>query len=142
MFGFILGILAGHGYKPQQIVWTVLVTLLVFFLIFWRRLRIVGYSVESNPDKIKPIGFVFLFDRLVPAYHLREENYHIAHYFVRPRKVDSHATKTLRFFGRDLPVVEASDNDRERAERYLDILKFSGFVFAIFIAAAVSRLVR
>jgi hypothetical protein len=99
--------------------------------------------IQTTADRLDrtrhPAGF---FSDILAAYHLREENYHIAHYFVRPRKVDSHATKTLRFFGRDLPVVEASDNDRERAERYLDILKFSGFVFAIFIAAAVSRLVR
>lgn len=146
LFGLVLWGLANHGYEPQQIVWAVLLTLFVFSLLFVFCFRIVGYSSEKAPDKVKIMTPIFLFDRMLPTYHLREDHYHIAHYFLLfklhdSRKVDG-TTQMLPFLGLKIPVLQASDEELERAERWLDVLKFLGLVFAIFIAAAIARMVR
>lgn len=139
----LLWLLADHGYRPERIGWFVLGTLLFFMLTlfpFW--LGIIGYAVESRPDKVKPIGLVFLFDRLLPAYRLREENYRIAHYFVAPREGENRKCAVLSYRYWDWLVVEANERESERADKWLDILRFLGLVFTIFIIAAISKLAR
>lgn len=139
----VLGILADHGYRPERIGWFVLITLLFFMLTlfpFW--LGIVGYSVESRPDKVKPVGLVFLFDRLLPAYRLREENYKIAHYYVLPKKGENRNCAVLSFRQWSWIVTEANERETEQAEKWLDVLRFLGLVFTIFIIAAISKLAR
>lgn len=139
----VLWRLADHGYRPERIGWFVLGTLLIFMLMlfpFW--LGIVGYSVKSRPDKVKLIGLVFLFDRLLPAYRLREENYEVAHYYVLPKKGESRNCAMLNFRQFSWIVAEANERETERAQKWLDVLRFLGLVFTIFIIAAISRLVR
>lgn len=139
----VLGILADHGYRPERIGWFVLLTLLVFMLaLFPLWLGIVGYSVKSRPDKIKLIGLVFLFDRLLPAYRLREENYEIAHYYVLPKKGENRNCAMLNFRQFSWIVAEANERETERVQKWLDVLRFLGLVFTIFIIAAISKLVR
>ena len=139
----LLGILADHGYRPERIGWFVLLTLLVFMLVLFPLwLGIVGYSVKSHPDKIKLIGLVFLFDRLLPAYRLREENYEIAHYYVLPKKGENRNCALLNYRQFSWIVAEANERETERAQKWLDVLRFLGLAFTIFIIAAISKLVR
>ena len=138
----LLALLAEHGYKPQRIGWYVLGTVVGFWILFRYGFKILGYSTEGDAENIRPLGFIFLFDRLLPAYKIREENYKLERFYVATGKTGTEGTKTVRCFGRDCKVVEASQHEHDRAERYLDSLKFLGLVFAIFIVAAVSRLVH
>jgi hypothetical protein len=112
----------------------------MFIFPYW--LGVIGYSVESSENKIRPISILFIFDRLLPAYRIREENYKIARYYVASRATDVRPTSVVRHFGKDWVVAEATEQERERIERYLDLLKFSGLVFTIFIIAAISKLAR
>jgi hypothetical protein len=139
----MLWLLADHGYRPERIGWFVMGTLLFFMLAlfpFW--LGIVGYSVKGRPDKVNPVGLVFLFDRLLPAYRLREENYEIAHYYVLPKKGDNRNCAVLNYHQLSWIVAEANERETERAEKWLDVLKFLGLVFTIFIIAAIGKLAR
>jgi len=139
----ILWLLADHGYRPERIGWFVFGTLLFFMLtLFPLWLGIVGYAVKSRPDKVKPIGLVFLFDRLLPAYRLREENYDIAYYYVLPKKGENRNCAIMNYRQLSWIVAEANERETERAEKWLDILRFLGLVFTIFIIAAISKLAR
>src|SRR5262245_52591565 len=83
-FDWSLYVLADHGLRPAKVVWSVLATLIVFFALFWLWLGIVGFEPKRKDDPptppapvIWPITFLFLFDRLIAAYQLREEHYGI-----------------------------------------------------------------
>jgi hypothetical protein len=79
MLGFqgALYFLADHGYRPAKALWFVTVTLAAFWIWFLWPLKVVGYTskikastdgaAEAESRKIKPLGFVFLFDRMLPA---------------------------------------------------------------------------
>lgn len=141
-FKLSLSLLAAHGFKPERVVWVSLLTLFAFRLAFRYMLGIVGYSVEEAPNKIKPITTVFMFDRMLPAYRIREEYYKQKQFYVLPPKNDHRARATMRLLGRERRVVEANDREASRAQRALDTLHFLGLVFAIFLVAAIGRLVR
>lgn len=139
----ILWVLADHGYRPERIGWFVLGTLLLFWLgIFPFWLRIVGYSIDGAEKQVRLIGFVFFFDRMLPAYRLREQNYKIKKYYVTPRKGEKRGVGLLSYRNWDFLVGEANETEAARAEWWLDLLRLLGLVFAIFIIAAISRLVR
>jgi hypothetical protein len=142
LFHFILGVLADYGYRPERIVWWVIGTVAFAWLFFRYVLKIVAFSVEGDPEKIRPVGLVFLFDRLLPAYRIREENYKIHHFFSISDKKDDHAEKKVDCISRKFAITESATKAGEWAELSLDILKFVGFVFAIFVVAAISKLVH
>jgi hypothetical protein len=139
---FTLWFLAEHGYKPERVGWFVLLTVVGYWLIFRYFFRIVGYSVEDAPDKIRPVGAIFLFDKMLPAYRIREEHYKQKQFYVVPPSEDGRSTTTMRRFWRDLRVAEADERETKRAEMALAWLRLFGIIFAIFLVAAISRLVR
>jgi len=47
-----------------------------------------------------------------------------------------------RYFGFRRPIIAANDRQRRHAERALDVLRFLGLIFAVFAAAAISKLVH
>ena len=85
--------LADHGYRPAKVLWWVTLTLVAFWLWFIWRLRIVAYSSKSGSStsehppidiqKLKPLGFAFLFDRMLPAYQIDSAHFEIDSYFKR-----------------------------------------------------------
>jgi hypothetical protein len=90
-FDWGLYLLADHGLRPAKVVWSVLVALVAFAALFWLRLGIVGFepkrkepgqSSETPPD-VWPISLLFLFDRLIPLYQIREEHYAISKFYRR-----------------------------------------------------------
>jgi hypothetical protein len=161
LFGTMLGILAGHGYRPQQVGWLVIAVLavaLVYFR-FWARVvafmpadrntsgqLLVGETqgvVNAMPaNAIRPIGFVFLFDRMLPALRIREENYDVRTYYKRADKANDPASVTHAVFSRrKIPLVKADDKDVVRVERCLDIIKGLGYVFAILLVGALNAMI-
>ncbi|MCC3244914.1 hypothetical protein LG047_06200 [Methylocystis sp. WRRC1] len=138
--------LADHGYRPERVIWFVALALLLFWLFIQTVLGIVGYSVDGETDpaaprRIKPISFIFLFDKLVPAYRIREEHSKPLIFYVLPTS-EYEKTYPFRRFLREWSVTEASEKQRRQIELSFDWLRFLGLIFAIFLVAAISRLVR
>jgi hypothetical protein len=88
------------------------------------------------------VGAIFLFDKMLPAYRIREEHYKQKQFYVVPPSEDGRSTTTMRRFWRDLRVAEADERETKRAEMALAWLRLFGIIFAIFLVAAISRLVR
>jgi hypothetical protein len=94
---------------------------------------------------ILPMGILFLFDRLLPAYQIREDHYKIAEFFKRvPRKIKGSEyleTRKMRYLWWDIPVIATSEAERLRVQRSLDVLKIIGLVLAVFLVAAINAIV-
>jgi hypothetical protein len=146
LFGVLLWLVADHGYRPEKVGWFVLGTICVFWLYFWLKLKIVGFAPKEK-DTVLPVGLVFLFDRLLPAYHIREDHYQIGSFYklaggrasTEPKPASGR--KAMRYLRKDMAVVEANDREKEHAHKCLDVLKVIGLVLAIFLVAAINALV-
>src|SRR5262249_45747636 len=122
------------------------------FIFFWVCIGIVGFKPEKK-SKIVPIGILFLFDRLIPLYNIRQEHYQIETFYRRLRRIrrskkhDKMAsargpqTEKISYLWSHFPVVEADDRRVRWAERYLDVMKLVGVGLAVFVAAVVNALV-
>lgn len=84
-FGMLLWFVADHGYRPEKVGWFVVATLVASGAYFWLWVRVVGFKPTKH-NRIRPIGLLFLFDRLLPIYKIREENYDIESFFKRTKK--------------------------------------------------------
>jgi hypothetical protein len=142
--GFLLWALADHGFHPEKVGWYVGGTLLLSAIVFWLCLRMIAFT----PDKktaIRPIGLLFLFDRLLPAYQIRQDHYNIQTYYKWIWNRSNYlpgVVKTLKYFWIGIPVVKADEKDVIRAEICLDVLKVIGLILAIFLVAAINALVN
>jgi hypothetical protein len=158
LLGFQGGLyfLADHGYRPGKVLWWVTLTLVSFWLFFNWHLKVVAYTSKArsppseqpplvNP-KLRPLGFLFLFDRLLPAYQIDTAHYEIENYFKR-MALSGIASGTppppvvrrLLFF--EWPVERVTEQQEiDRIEKSLRVLRTLGLVFAVFLAAAVSAL--
>jgi hypothetical protein len=155
--------LADHGFRPSKALLATLLVLGAFWLWFWFKLRIVGFEPKSEekskehpaqersvavPD-IWPIGPLFLFDRLIPVYRIRDEHYSIARYF-RAAHADEKPARhhpgkppyPMVFFRRNWFVCPVGDEEKARAEKWLVVLRVIGAVLSVFLLAAVNALIR
>jgi hypothetical protein len=132
-----LGWIADFGYRPVRVIWSVIAIIILFWLIFWVGLGIVAFKPEKK-NTVRIIGFTFLFDRLIPVYKIREDNYDISTYYKRGQAVPP---ETVPYFRRSIQIRAANDQEARRAEICLDILKAIGIVLAVFLAAAINALV-
>jgi hypothetical protein len=158
-----LYVLADHGYRPAKVLWWVTLTLIAFWLLFLWPLNVVAYKSKpsqgktdsSSPEaaplpseaRIRPLGFLFLFDRLLPAYQIDSGHYEIESYFKRisisassGRIPPPPVVRRAALF--EWPVEQITDQrEIDRIENWLRFLRILGVVFAIFLAAAVSALI-
>jgi hypothetical protein len=135
--GWALGLIADHGFRPIKVLFPVLVILVGFWALF----RFVFGVVAFLPDKqteLRPIGFTFVFDRLIPIYRLRDENYQIARFYQRGSGPDE---KPSSYFWSKPLCVPASPQRTHYTGICLDILKALGIVLAVFLVAALNALV-
>jgi hypothetical protein len=150
--------LADHGFRPGKVVWWATLTLLVFWLLFLWPLKVIAYAPKTGTTgpaaspaatpKLRPLGFLFLFDRLLPAYQIDAAHYEIESYFKRSAlsKIANATTapilvRRLIFF--NVPVERVTEQGEiDRIESILRLLRILGVVFAVFLAAAVSSLVN
>jgi hypothetical protein len=163
LFRGALYFLADHGYRPGKVIWWVTITLIVFWAMFLLWLRVVAFSptTKTPPDqppsnqqaptpdtvKLRPIGLLFLLDRLLPSYKISSANYDIGSYYKRiPISEVANRTPPPRFVRRALffhfpvePVVDEAEI--ARVNRLLLILRLLGVVFTVFLAAAIGALV-
>ena len=159
LLGFRGGLyfLADHGYRPGKVLWWVTLTLVVFWIWFLWPLKVIAYTSRTgssasaqapvDASRLRPLGFLFLFDRLLPAYQIDSAHYEIESYFKRMpiseiagRTPSSPMVRRLLFF--NWPAQRITDQQEvDRIENSLRVLRVLGVVFAIFLAAAVSALV-
>jgi hypothetical protein len=141
--------------RPAKVVWSILITVVVFALWFWLCLRVVGFEPKredgapptATPD-IWPVGFLFLFDRLLPVYHIRDEHHAISKFY-RPAKrrelkaaSASSAPRPMSVLGYKVLVVPATEAEARRIEKWLVVLRVIGAIFTIFLLAAVASLTK
>jgi hypothetical protein len=142
-------VVADHGYRPEKVGWFVVGTLIGSMAYFWLWARVVGF-MPAKRHTIRPIGLAFLFDRLLPAFRIREEHYDIASFYRRTGKsrwASSHELEnpdiaTLKYLWFRIHVIKAGEKDAQRAEACLDFIKAVGLVLVIFLVAAINALVR
>jgi hypothetical protein len=156
VLGSVLWLIADNGYHPEKVGYFVVLTIVLFGVYFWFILRAVGL-LPKEKHIILPFGIVFLFDRLLPAYQIREDHYNVAEYYLRaPRMAKKHKpdatkpggtttsepeVKTMRYAWLKWPVIAATDDQRLTIERSLDVLKVLGLVLAVFLVAAINAMV-
>jgi len=139
-FGCVLWLLADNGYRPEKVGWFVVGIILFSGLYFWFFIRVIAIQPEGK-NKLLPVGVMFLFDRLLPAYHIREDHYKIARYMKWVTRTQD-VTKEFHYFKVRFRVVEADAKSTERTEKLLGFIKFLGLVLAIFLVAALNALVN
>jgi hypothetical protein len=150
-FQWMLYLLADHGLRPGKVLWSVIITLLVFSGFFWFLLGIIGFepkTKDSPPGVVWPISFLFLFDRLIPAYKIREEHYAIGRVYRRATKAEIKAAASgagappspMRYLGMTFWAWPADDAKLHQAEKWLTVLRVVGTVFAVFLLAAINTL--
>ena len=149
--------LADHGYRPGKVLWWITLTLCVFWALFLWPLKVVAYTSKAKSSTLEPqplagpkvrrIGFLFLFDRMLPAYQIDSAHYEIESYFKRiqisemtSRVPPPPVVRRLFFF--EWPIERITKQQEiDRIENLLVVLRVLGVVFAIFLAAAVSALI-
>jgi len=141
--GYALKLLADSGYRPEKVGWAVLGVMATSAIYFWFLEGVVAIKPEKK-DLLRPIGVTFLFDRLLPAYQIREDHYKIESFMRRAGKGDGTFDGEFRYLWFKLRVVklEPGDKAQQRVELALDFIKFVGLVLAIFLVAALNSLVN
>ena len=149
--------LADHGLRPGKVVWSVGITLLLFLLWFWFILGIVGFEPRSkdkeaaiaHPPLLWPITLLLLFDRLIPAYKIRDEHYAIARVYRKATPDEIQAGPRapgdppypMRYLGKTYSVWPMGDAELRQAEKWLVVLRIIGVVFTVFLLAAINTIV-
>jgi hypothetical protein len=150
--------LADHGIRPGKVVWWVIGVLAVFFGFFWAVLGIVGFQPKGTPSEPAsasasepwPVSVLFLFDRLLPLYKIREEHYAVGRYYRRVTPGEVRAglqdvndpPPSMRFLLWTIPVAPVGESDMRRAEKWLLVLRIIGLVLTVFLLAAINALTR
>ena len=147
--------LADYGLRPAKVVWSILITVAVFAAWFWFGLRVIGFEPKRKDDAppaaaadVWPLGFLFLFDRLIPLYQIRDQHYSISRFYRRATRSElktapAGSTGTpMVFLGRKVLVAPATEAEAHRIEKWLVVLRAIGAIFTIFLVAAIASLTR
>jgi hypothetical protein len=156
-FQWMLFLLADHGLRPAKVVWSVALTLWVFMIWFWLIIGIVGFEPKRDEKEaaageapaLWPISILFLFDRMIPLYRIRDEHYAIAKVYRRASADEIDARRgqpgppyPMYYFGRKYLLSPGGEADLRRTEKWLVVLRVMGVVFTIFLLAAIGELAR
>jgi hypothetical protein len=135
--------------------------LIAFFAFFWTILGVVGFEPkekdkgkesvpQATPAEPWPLTFLFLFDRLLPLYKIREEHYAIGRYYRRATGAEIQAGRddparqpqSMSYFFWNVPVMPITEAENKRAEKSLLFLRVIGLVLTVFLLAAINALTR
>jgi hypothetical protein len=174
-FRWVLRTVADHGYRPGKAVYGVLLTLAFFWSIFWLRLNIVAFESEKKPDaaskatqagqldpnsaseakaepSLLPVSFLFLFDRLIPAFEIREENYSIGKVYGRvtslgsfwskPSDNSSQAVHEIKYLRITHNLIPLGEKEEDRFKKWLIALRIIGVAWGVFLLAALNALIK
>jgi len=153
---WMLFLLADHGLRPAKVVLSVGLALLAFFCWIRLVLGIVGFEPKTKDEQLPagqspvlwPITFLFLFDRMIPAYKIREEHYAITKVYrmatVHEINADPGALSEppypMYYLGYKYFVWPAGDAELRRLEKWLAAARIIGVVFTVFLLAAINAL--
>lgn len=106
-------------------------------------------SVKREAPIIWPLSNLFLFDRLIPAYRIRDEHYKIGKTFRLATDAEIKAGPlaqgeppyVMSYLGSKLFVWPADDATVLQVEKWLVLLRIVGAVLSIFLLAALGTLV-
>lgn len=136
----LLWLIADHGERPEQVIRCIVLMIIISYFIFAYAINVYGFSTEDDSNeaepKIYPIGFIFLFDRMLPSYKISEKNYQIDRYWARKRSEGL----PLRHLGISIQVQECRETQRKAANIMLNLIRLVGYLFAAFLIAAVSNI--
>ena len=126
-------------------------------LWFWFILGIVGFEPRSKdkeaavaqPPLLWPITLLLLFDRLIPAYRIRDEHYAIARVYRKATPDEIQAGPRApgdppyldALSRQDISVWLMGDAELRQAEKWLVVLRVIGVVFTVFLLAAINTIV-
>jgi hypothetical protein len=147
--------LADYGLRPAKVAWSILITVAVFAAWFWFGLRVIGFEPKRKDDAppaaapdVWPLGFLFLFDRLIPLYQIRDQHYSISKFYRRATRSELKAAPTastgtpMVFLGRKVLVAPTTEAEARRIEKWLVLLRAIGAIFTIFLVAAIASLTK
>jgi hypothetical protein len=138
---WILGKIADFGFRPAKAFLVVLAVVGTAWVVF-RLIGVIAFTPEKKSD-VRPVGFIFLFDHLIPAYRIRNDNYEIETYYTTPRRAGAASPVTaVSYFGRRIDCAPALAWQVRWTERCLIVIKALGFVLAGFLIAAINALVN
>ena len=159
LFQWMVYPLADHGIRPIKLLYWLFFVLAVFSILFHWVFRIVGFKPKekdsagkgrkkSDPPTPWPLGFIFLFDRAVPLYKIREEHYAIDTYFrkatiaeIKGKRSPAGPPYEMRHFGIKSWVHPVTEDENRRAERWLVVLRIIGAILALFLLPAINALI-
>lgn len=156
-FELTLWAVADHGMRPGKVIGPILFVVAIYLIVFWALLRIVAFDPkgEAPPSaaarKPQPIGPLFMFERMIPLYKIREDHHAIGRFYRVARRAEIAAADageppaplpTLRYFWRTWRLTPLEDARRPTVERLLTVLRAIGAVLTVFLLAAISALTR
>jgi hypothetical protein len=102
-----------------------------------------------------PVGFLFLFDRLIPAFEIREENYSIGKVYGRvspffkrlsttkQRAVcENNQTREMEYLRMKHVVVPLGEREKDKFKKWLVALRIIGVAWGAFLLAALNALIK
>jgi hypothetical protein len=142
-YGGLMRTFADYGYRPQKVAWIAIAALLLALAYLRLWVRVVGFR-PVNKSTIRPLNWAFLFDRMLPAYRIREDHYNVDDYYRLAFRsgADPESIRYMNYFGLKIPLVRADETDKGRVESCLEMLKWAGIVLSIFLAAAINALFK
>jgi hypothetical protein len=139
---WVLGQVADYGYRPAKAFWIVFGLIILARLIFRYAIGIVAFMPEKKSD-VRQVGCIFLFDHLIPAYRIRDDNYGMGKFYTTPNRSAAGAeTISFRSFGRSIKCAPAQAWQVRWTDSGLAVLKALGIVLAVFLVAAINALVN
>ena len=140
--GAIVWFAADHGYRPGKVFWILAATLIGAAAYFRLWLKVVAFA-PANKNTIWPIGLLFLFDQLLPAYRINEDNYNVQSYYkLAPTSVQIDDITYMNLSRRKVALIKADEKDVHHVQKCLSIVKGIGILLAVFLVAAINALVN
>jgi hypothetical protein len=143
--GGIVWLAADHGYRPGKVFWILAATLLGAAAYFRYWLKVVAFA-PANKNTIRRIGLLFLFDQLLPAYRINEDNYNVQSFYkLVPKSTQTDANVDITYMNlprRKVALIKADEKDVRRVEQCLSVVKGIGILLAVFLVAAINALVN
>jgi hypothetical protein len=125
---WIFGVVVDFGFRPAKSLLSIAAIIVLAFVFFRFGLGIFAF-IPNKSDQGKFVGPIFIFDHLIPALKLSEDNYDVQTYLVRPTSTtDPKAVKEVLVWNRPIKCVPASDLRTILAGGCLMVLKVLGFV--------------
>ncbi|SEP41527.1 hypothetical protein SAMN02990966_05925 [Rhodospirillales bacterium URHD0017] len=116
-----LGWLADYGFRPQKAILFIALAILAYTLWISRYLKVQSAVSDVRGGQVRT-GWLFVMDHMIPGYNIDEAHFKIrSFHYANGRQIDTITERRLR--------------------RTIRLIKFTGVVAALFVAAALKALI-